>query len=221
MRHLVELHGGEVGAASDGAGRGAAFTVRIPAASGDAAGREGATAGARDALEGLCVLVLEADRAIAEALAIALEDADAEVAWVQTAAEALAQRDVLKPQVVVADLDQMLAEASLLIRELNLLRDEGRLVASVALSTDGSLESRRVARDAGFDAYLVRPAEPAKLIALIASLAAQPDRICVVDDDAAFADSLALLLTRSASRSSAPTTRRPRWPSSSASARTS
>src|SRR5262249_36756556 len=74
--------------------------------------------------------------------------------------------------------------------------DAGRLVASVALSTDGSLESRRVARDAGFDAYLVRPVEPAKLIALIASLAAQPDRICVVDDDVQAADSLALLLAR-------------------------
>jgi hypothetical protein len=29
-RHLVELHGGSIEASSDGAGRGAAFTVRLP-----------------------------------------------------------------------------------------------------------------------------------------------------------------------------------------------
>jgi signal transduction histidine kinase len=35
VRHLVELHGGSVSARSDGAGAGATFTVRLPAASAD------------------------------------------------------------------------------------------------------------------------------------------------------------------------------------------
>src|SRR6185369_9656229 len=37
VRHLVELHGGTVEAHSDGAGKGAAFTVRLPRATSSAA----------------------------------------------------------------------------------------------------------------------------------------------------------------------------------------
>jgi PAS domain S-box-containing protein len=40
VRHLVEMHGGSVGAESPGAGQGATFTVRLPAANAETAARD-------------------------------------------------------------------------------------------------------------------------------------------------------------------------------------
>jgi PAS domain S-box-containing protein len=197
VRHLVELHGGEVEAASAGSGLGSKFSVRLPAA-----GRPRTLAASRsksgpDALEGLCVLLLAADRIAAEGWAMALEAADAEVAWVTSAAQALAQKDSLKPHVLVADIDDHASEAAELLCELRAAKPgEGRLVAAVAVSTLGTLESRRGARDAGFEGYLTRPFQPAQLVALVRSLVSRPTRVLVVDDDADTADSLALLLSR-------------------------
>jgi len=197
VRHLVELHGGEVEAASAGPGLGATLSVRLPAA-----GRPRTLAASRgkngpDALEGLCVLLLTADRIAAEGWAMALEAADAEVAWVTSAAEVLAQTGILKPHVLVADIDSRASEARELLGELRAAKPgEGRLVAAVAVSTLGTLESRRDARDAGFDGYLARPFQPAQLVALVRSLVSRPTRVLVVDDDSDTADSLALLLSR-------------------------
>jgi PAS domain S-box-containing protein len=197
VRHLVELHGGRVEVASDGSGLGTTFSVRLPAASRPLAFPASRPKRGADVLEGLCVLVLEPDRTTAEGLAMELEAADGEVAWVKTAVEALAQRDVLKPHVVVAEFDVGGEEAAELVRELRAGGpDESRLIAAIALSTAGTLASRRSARDAGFDGYLVRPFEPAHLVALIRSLVDRPRRVLVVDDDEASADSLALLLSR-------------------------
>jgi signal transduction histidine kinase len=59
VRHLVELHGGSVEAASAGEGQGATFLVRLPLAPGDA--KVGVEVGRRVAatLDGLRVLVVD------------------------------------------------------------------------------------------------------------------------------------------------------------------
>jgi DNA-binding response OmpR family regulator len=66
----------------------------------------------------------------------------------------------------------------------------------VAISTAGTLAARRRAREAGFDAFLLRPFDPPRLVSLIRSLLAIPRRVLVVDDDPDAADSLAIRLAR-------------------------
>jgi hypothetical protein len=91
-------------------------------------------------------LLLDPDRVSAEALALALEAADAEVAWVREADEALVQGSALVPEAVVADLDEMPGEAEWPARA------ECRAPASRrGLSTDDTPASLRRARR-GFDA---------------------------------------------------------------------
>jgi len=195
VRHLVELHGGRVEAWSEGPGCGTRMRVELPATAAPTRSGLRPEGDGAHSLEGVCVLLLDPDRVSAEALALALEAADAEVAWVRGADEALVEGNALVPEAVVADLDERPGEAEKLVRGLR-ERHAARAPVAVALSTDDTLASRRRARDAGFDAYLARPFYPDRLIGAIRGLLARPRRVLVVDDDRDTADSLAMLLAR-------------------------
>jgi CheY-like chemotaxis protein len=75
-------------------------------------------------------------------------------------------------------------------------RKRPRGAVAVALSTDRALDARRRAREAGFDGYLTRPFDPARLVQTIGALRAHRGGVLVVDDDCDAADSLAILLER-------------------------
>src|SRR5690606_7946555 len=168
-RHLVELHGGHIEAHSDGAGRGARFVVALPetAMPRRLAPRlvpveEG------DALDGVRVLLVKPDRSAAEAVALALEAADASVAWARSGEEALAEAHTQRPRVVVGDLDAAPAAWPRWLAELR-AATPGPL-AAIALSAGDVTPERRRARAAGFDAFVHRPADPRRLVATIHSV---------------------------------------------------
>ncbi|HEX2485160.1 MAG TPA: PAS domain S-box protein [Myxococcota bacterium] len=197
VRHLVELHGGTAEAESQGSGRGTCVRIRLPIASAPSVRAPDRAVGEPATLEGVCVLLLEPDRPAAEALAVALEAAEADVAWVRTAADALAQGDALEPDAVVAAFDAEPEEAAELVAGLRASERAGRHVAAIALSTDSTPEARRRAHEAGFEGFVPRPFEPAKLVAAIRRLVRKDElKVLVVDDDRDGADSLGILLER-------------------------
>jgi CheY-like chemotaxis protein len=113
-RHLVELHGGTVEGFSEGAGRGAVFTVRIPwieptdETFGDATDVAGAD-NAQATLRGLKVLLVEDDDNMRDILRWTLEGAGATVVPVGSGTDALAaidagDRNNTVPDVMVCDL---------------------------------------------------------------------------------------------------------------------
>lgn len=194
VRHLVELHGGRIEAHSDGPGRGARFVVTLPEAGMPRRLAPLVPAEDGDELDGVHVLLAKPDRSAAEALALAFENAGASVAWTRSFEAALEEAGRRAPRVVVADLDVSQDDWA---GWLGALRDAaGGPLSAIALSAGDHAEGRRRARAAGFDAFVGRPVEPRRLVALVHATLEGPRRLLVVDDERDAADSLAILLAR-------------------------
>jgi CheY-like chemotaxis protein/two-component sensor histidine kinase len=178
VRHLVELHGGTVAAESQGEGRGATFTVALPAgdagARAEAARAEGASAGAHGitSLEGVLILVVEDDPDTREALRTVLVDYHAEVVTAASSAEAIEVMDRSSPDVLLCDIGMPDEDGYALLRKLRAREPErGGHTPAVALTAYVLDEDRRDALLAGFQAHLPKPPDPGELAAVVAALA--------------------------------------------------
>jgi len=194
VERLVKLHGGRVEAASDGLGCGSAFTVTLPTTPIPQRLVPTVQLDDGDPLDGIKVLLVKPDRMAAEAVAMALENANADVVWVRHVDEVI-ERPGLRPRVVVADLDGLGDEAAGLLRMLRARTGDAEF-AAIATSAEDRMAARRRAREAGFDRLLARPFAPADLIGAIHGLIERPVRVLIVDDDRDCADSLGILLAR-------------------------
>lgn len=169
VKHLSELHGGSVSAASDGVGRGARFEVQLPAA--DAAPlsslrQGGHTGDAR--LEGHSILIVDDDDSTREVVTAALEAAHAQVQVATSAAEAREQLDQHTPSAIIADLGMPVEDGFSFIRGVR--RSGVRDIPAIALSAYADQASRDAAIAAGFTTFLAKPSRPESLVDLVASL---------------------------------------------------
>ena len=174
VKSLVDAHGGVVTAHSDGPGRGATFTVRLPAIAGAAvndAGRfAGATSGQGLSLAGLRVLVVDDDEASRDILTAHLENSHARVLTAQSAAAAM---DVLTREsvdVLLADIGMPGEDGYSLIRKVRRLSQETASVPAAALTAFAREEDRRQALDAGFHLHLTKPIDADSLIVAVTAL---------------------------------------------------
>jgi CheY-like chemotaxis protein len=186
VRHLVELHGGTVSVASEGAGRGSTFTVRLPLreaadAAGDATAEwrsDGARKGGAPALgdatqlDGVTVLVVDDEPDARELLTAILEHHGATVTATGSAEEALAAVEERAPGVLVSDIGMPGADGYELMRRLRALPDpERRATPAVALTGFARPEDGARALEAGFAAHLSKPVEPLALVTMIDKIA--------------------------------------------------
>ncbi|HEY3821110.1 MAG TPA: response regulator [Polyangiaceae bacterium] len=179
VRHLVELHGGTVAVESAGSGKGATFTVCLPLAPlGSAAGCEvfapataGARAAASDSLAGVRVLVVD-DEADARDLLVAMfQQLSAEPLAVSSVAEAMASISTFRPSIVVSDIGMPDDDGYELIARLRLL-PEGGATPAIALTAFAAPQDAARALGAGFSAYLAKPVDSDRLVAIVAMLCA-------------------------------------------------
>ena len=181
MRSLVGLHGGSVEARSAGTGRGTEILVRLPVASGESTAP---TTGARishrqptqltdvPTTRTRRVLVVDDNEDAVESLADALTELGhtVETAYNGPAALALLQR--YTPDVAFLDLGLPVMDGYELARRVREDRRFARTVL-VAVTGYGQKRDRAQAREAGFDAHLVKPVDLRAIEEIIAREAAR------------------------------------------------
>jgi PAS domain S-box-containing protein len=184
VKHLVELHGGDVTAQSPGQGKGATFIVTLPLTiaeiSAGPAPREHPTAASLELptlvtrLDGVRVLVVDDDRDALDLASAILSQAGAVVKTCSSASEALQAFPQWRPDVLVSDIEMPGEDGYALIRKIRALESErtGKTPA-VALTAYGRVQDRMLALTAGFNMHVPKPVDPGELTTIIASLAAR------------------------------------------------
>jgi signal transduction histidine kinase/ActR/RegA family two-component response regulator len=167
VRHLVELHGGTVAAASPGEGHGATITVHIPAPELKGESYQPPALFEPDdlrQLSGLEVLVVDDDAVSREVVASMLQGYGAHVTTVDTGERALSLLMQKPPDVLIADLAMpQMTGIDLIQRIRNLPTAQGGKVPAIAVSAFAAAPDRLLSLQAGFDSHLAKPVEPEEL----------------------------------------------------------
>jgi PAS domain S-box-containing protein len=155
VRSLVELHGGSLTGASEGAGRGSEFIVRLPLV----ATPPVVPPAVQTAPEPARILLIEDNDDAAEMLAAALEIRGHHVVRLSGGQDALLTARRVHPDIVLCDLGLPGGVTGYdVARELRMHEDLDD-VALIALTGYGRPEDKRDARTAGFDTHLTKPVD--------------------------------------------------------------
>ena len=172
-RHLVEIHGGNMRAESDGLEKGSTFLVMLPRLGADVKGHDDAK-DLRDPFEsvghlaGIHVLLVDDDDDTLQLITAALTQGHARVTAVASAAAALEAIKLSMPDVLVSDIAMPGEDGYHLLEKVRALDyDHGRLLPAVAITAYAQEEERMKALGAGFQSYLAKPIELSDLIEAI------------------------------------------------------
>lgn len=166
-RRLVELHQGRVEAQSEGPGRGATFTVYLPAAEevGDAAGAPTQAVLAGSALQRRVLVVDDnVDAAVLTGDLLVQQGYDVRV--VHDGASTLDEFARYDPDVVLLDIGLPDMDGFEVARRLRQSGGPKKLVL-IATTGYGQPADRRRSREAGFDHHLVKPIDVARVLELL------------------------------------------------------
>jgi CheY-like chemotaxis protein len=172
VRSLTSLHGGIVAAHSEGPGRGSRFTVRLPlAAAGDATPHEGAaqplaSAGGPRVQR---ILVVDDNQDAAELLVEFLRRSGHETCLAHDGPSAVSCAAEFAPDIVLLDLGLPVLDGYEVARRLR-QQLGGERLGLIAITGYGQENDRRRAREASFNAHLVKPVSMQQLATAIAEL---------------------------------------------------
>jgi signal transduction histidine kinase/CheY-like chemotaxis protein len=176
VKHLVERQGGSVSVESAGPGLGATFRVALPKyrASESSSATQHRLALARPLIDlaGALVVVVDDDGPTAEAFAHALERAGAVPRIAHSVASALPLL-AESPAALISDISMPDRDGFDLIRTVRSSSEPSRGVLAIAVTALADREDRKRIQRAGFDACLVKPVEPRRVVVRLAELHAK------------------------------------------------
>ena len=181
-RHLVELHGGRIQAASPGAGGGATFRVELPVMIVHPEEQTERRVHPRDPrtdprmsipdLAGIRVLAVDDDSDALLLVGEILEAAGAEVTAADSGAAALKILETFQPDVLLADIGMPRMDGfELITRVRKSTTPSLRVIPAAALTAYARSDDRARALRTGFQMHLAKPIDPAELMAAVGALA--------------------------------------------------
>jgi CheY-like chemotaxis protein len=168
VQRLVELHGGSASACSDGPGRGACFTVRLPLA--PPASAAAAPIAGTGQLQGLRVLIVDDNVDAALSLAMVLDTLGIERAVTHDGPSSLAMLDAFRPHAALLDIGMRGMDGYELARRIRQLPQHADILL-IAVSGWAHSPDLQRSREAGIDHHLAKPVDLAQLTALLSQRA--------------------------------------------------
>jgi signal transduction histidine kinase len=169
---LVELHRGHAAVHSQGIGKGATFTIRIPLSATRVAGAAlGQDMAATAVSENGPVMVIDDSQDTLDVLSVIINHAGWQVVTAQSVSEAFELLKSVRPCVIITDIGLPDVDGfSMMTNFRHVLPSH---VPIVALSGFAEEENRKRALALGFADYITKPADPDKIIAKIRRLTSQ------------------------------------------------
>jgi PAS domain S-box-containing protein len=164
VKRMLTMHGGDVHAESEGPGKGSRFTVTLPQI--EAPEHEAGAPATKPRAGALRILAVDDNADALEAMAMLLESAGHAVHMATHADSALRLAADVTPDVVLLDIGLPGMNGYELAAALRAMKLPNPPVL-IAVSGYGREGDRARARDAGFAHHLVKPADPARLFAIL------------------------------------------------------
>lgn len=182
VKHLTELHGGNVRVKSPGPGMGAKFTVELPLMVMQSGAEETPRRHPSSdipsetpdfpSLEGISVLAVDDDPDAREIIKAVLESCGARVDVAAGAAEGLALFQRNRYDVILSDIGMPEEDGFAFMRKIRELeRQNGARTPAAAFTAFARTDDRIRVLRAGYQMHLAKPVEPVELAAAVASLA--------------------------------------------------
>jgi two-component system CheB/CheR fusion protein len=166
VKQLVGLHGGQIQAYSEGAGRGTRFTMWLPLHTTSPERPTAVTKSSEGEIQGARILVVDDNRDTLDVLRLLLEGAGAVVETAVSGAAALKIAKTAQMDLIISDISMPGMDGYELLKELR-KQSHYTNVPAIALTGFGREEDVERARQAGFTTHITKPLNFDHLLSLV------------------------------------------------------